>query len=660
MKTYTLMNKDDDLMKKILLMLLTTLISIYLVACIPKAQAFDVLFDVNGGFWHKDELATTRPDATVTIRDFDNYLGDNTNFTLFSPTDIGLRWHYKIFIQYNADLETYVVVYSDPYTASVDRLDLPDYDYIIGVHYHNSVIESDPVFINLFTDGVGTPLIFNKDITVPQESVEFKVYPKNPDASSFKLLSNEINELPTPVRPDFDFKGWYVEDNLITKAKDIKLKSGDTMTTLTAHWESYSLESLEALLDNLIPDHVTDSLALPVTYSGYTLTWETSHPLVISTTGKFHAAYEPTTVTLTAHITSLDNTTVIRTFNVTVPNKKPLTLPIASSYIWRNYALVDERFFQTLDIINTAFITADANGNFSGTAQLSDIETYILPKSKIYNNWVVFSVAPESRWSEIAMSATKIENFANNIVDIINTYGFDGVDIDWETPRSGEEVRYSNMMKVIYEKVKANNPNHLVTTAITGGRWQPPMYNLTVSNQYLDFINVMTYSMSSSGGSYQNALHPRSGVHNTEFNAGRTPATATISESVPIFNGYGVPNSKLIFGLAFYGVRQQRTYNTSTNTWSNWAATSPSVFFPEIQSSYLNNPDYLYFFDNEAGVPYLVKKDGTIFISYDNERSIRLKSEYVIEHGLGGLMFWEYGADTSGTLLQQMRTSLNK
>ena len=41
----------------------------------------------------------------------------------------------------------------------------------------------------------------------------------------------------------------------------------------------------------------------------------------------------------------------------------------------------------------------------------------------------------------------------------------------------------------------------------------------------------MTYSMSSSGGSYQNALHPRTGVHNTEFNAGRTPATATISES---------------------------------------------------------------------------------------------------------------------------------
>ena len=108
------------------------------------------------GFGIKDELATTRPDATVTIRDFDNYLGDNTNFTLYSPTDIGLRWHYKIFIQYNADLETYIVVYSDPYTASVDRLDLPDYDYIIGVHYHNTVIESDPVFINLFTDGVGS------------------------------------------------------------------------------------------------------------------------------------------------------------------------------------------------------------------------------------------------------------------------------------------------------------------------------------------------------------------------------------------------------------------------------------------------------------------------------------------------------------------------
>jgi len=226
----------------------------------------------------------------------------------------------------------------------------------------------------------------------------------------------------------------------------------------------------------------------------------------------------------------------LKVYDILVP-----TLMIATGEITR-----------TLDIINTAFLTADANGNFSSTTALNDIYDYIFPKAKIHGNWVVFSIAPESKWSDIAISATKIENFANNIVDIINTHGFDGVDIDWETPRSGEQVRYSNMMKVIYDKVKANNPNHLVTTAITGGMWQPPMYNLSVSNAYLDYINVMTYSMSSSAGSYQNALYNRSGFHNPESRVGQTPTSVSIDASVPIFNSYGVPNSKLIFGLKPY------------------------------------------------------------------------------------------------------------
>ena len=89
---------------------------------------------------------------------------------------------------------------------------------------------------------------------------------------------------------------------------------------------------------------------------------------------------------------------------------------------------------------------------------------------------------------------------------MINLYGFDGVDIDWETPLSEEATSFTNMMRVIYEKVKANNPNHLVTAAIAGGMWQPPRYDLVNSHQYLDYINMMTYGMVSNNGYYQNAL----------------------------------------------------------------------------------------------------------------------------------------------------------
>src|SRR5690554_1989775 len=649
-------------MKKLVFAALTILITLLVVSCttLGGKPVVDIAFDLNGGFWSKEDIESIRNDANLTINEFVNYNGDNTKLTLFTPTDTGLRWHYKAFIQYNADLYAYMVVYSDPYTASVDRLDLPDYDYIIGVHYHNASIAASTALSALFSDGVGIPLIFDKDITEQQTTVNVKLYPSNPEPSAYQVKSNILDTLPIPVRPNYDFAGWYIDDVLIESRKDIKVSEGDTMKILTAKWASYSLESLDAFLDQHIPDHTTTHLTLPKVYSGYSITWHSTHPLVISTDGRYQSAYEPTTVTLTATIRTMENTELTRTYHVTVPHKKSLARPIASSYIWRNYNAVDDRFFETLDIINTAFLKADANGNFTVTTALNDIHTYIMPKAKQYGNWVVFSIAPESEWASIARNAANIENFANNIVDIINENGFDGVDVDWETPRQGEQVWYSNMIKVIHEKVKANNPSHLVTTAITGGMWQPPMYNLNVSNQYLDYINVMTYSMSSSSGSYQNALYNRSGFHNPEARVGQTPTSVSIDASVPIFNNYGVPNSKLIFGLAFYGVRQSRTYNTSTQTFSSWTALTPSVFFPEIQGAYLNNPDYTYYFDNEAGVPYILKNDGTLFISYDDERSIRLKSEYVIEQDLGGLMFWEYGTDTSGTLLSAMRSGLNK
>lgn len=38
------------------------------------------------------------------------------------------------------------------------------------------------------------------------------------------------------------------------------------------------------------------------------------------------------------------------------------------------------------------------------------------------------------RFSQIAKSASTREAFATNVLNLLNQYGFDGVDIDWEWP----------------------------------------------------------------------------------------------------------------------------------------------------------------------------------------------------------------------------------
>ena len=45
-------------------------------------------------------------------------------------------------------------------------------------------------------------------------------------------------------------------------------------------------------------------------------------------------------------------------------------------------------------------------------------------------------------------------------------------------------------------------------------------------------------------------------------------------------------------------------------------------------------------------------------MTYEDEESLRLKSRYVLERGLGGVMFWEYHADRTGALLDTLDAAL--
>jgi len=171
---------------------------------------------------------------------------------------------------------------------------------------------------------------------------------------------------------------------------------------------------------------------------------------------------------------------------------------------------------------------------------------------------------------------------------------------------------------------------------------------------------MMTYGMVNNDGYYQNALYSSSTYDHPTFGVGRTLNTCSIEESVAIFNNdYKIPYSKIIVGVAFYGIKHTRTYNSTTSTYSSWKS-SGSVFYTSISSSYINNSNYTVHYDEKSQVPYIVKNDGTEFISYDNPTSILAKSEYILSNELGGMMFWENGCDTTGDLLAAMKQGLNK
>lgn len=474
--------------------------------------------------------------------------------------------------------------------------------------------------------------------------------------------------LPTELyREHYEFAGWY-SDKLYLGEKIDKIKKHTTQSIkLYAKWEIADSVFAEIGLPDS-NEKIGSNITISSEIYDFYVEFDNQETDIISNKGILKRPYIEREITLTVKISDGYNITY-KDYPYVVEGYKSLDSPIRSGYIYRDYFDADDYYFDNQEILYGAFAIANSDGNFSDSfidsannRYWGNVRYYLMPKAKERGIRVIMSVAPESDWRVFSTTEELRENFANNIVELINQHGFDGVDIDWETPRShlGEDLLYTELMKIVHAKVKANNPHHLVTTAITGGSSQPPHYNLRNSGQYIDYINIMTYGMASREGMYQNALYHRQTFHNPGFLAGRPPRNANISDSIKIFNNtYNVPSSKLIIGLAFYGIKQMRTYDAETNTYSTWEKFGSGLGWINILYE-LQLEGQTRVFDEISQVPYIINDEGTIFISYEDPISIKLKAEYIIANGVAGMMYWEYGHDYENTLLKAMVENLPK
>ncbi len=107
----------------------------------------------------------------------------------------------------------------------------------------------------------------------------------------------------------------------------------------------------------------------------------------------------------------------------------------------------------------------------------------------------------------------------------------------------------------------------------------------------------------------------------------------------------GVDPKKIVIGAAFYA-----------RVWKNVPDTGNGLYQPGVFSygvDYREFPDRLSrkagfetYWDDATKAPYSYNKKAHLFATYDDRRSIAAKTEYVFDHKLGGIMFWELHGDT--------------
>jgi chitinase len=240
--------------------------------------------------------------------------------------------------------------------------------------------------------------------------------------------------------------------------------------------------------------------------------------------------------------------------------------------------------------------------------------------------------------------------FITNLVNLMSSRGYDGIDVDWEPLDPGDARQFTNFINGLRVALNVVTPRPLLAAAIAAPP-TPASVIAAVQGQF-DQINLMTYDLS---GPYPGWV--------TWFNAPifdggyRFPSTGGL---VPSANGMvngllaaGVPAGRLGIGIAFYGWIWSGGVGTSTGgaalprqSWTT-APTTAQLSYNAIMSTYYQAS--LYRWDTSAQAAYLtIDNTGSSsdkFISYDDERTCQSKVSYARNNHLGGVMIWELAQD---------------
>lgn len=254
-------------------------------------------------------------------------------------------------------------------------------------------------------------------------------------------------------------------------------------------------------------------------------------------------------------------------------------------------------------------------------------------------------------FSEAAATAEGRAVFVNDVLGLMLEKGFPGVDIDWEYPGSSaagiqssphDRQNYTLLLKALRDGLDIlalkDGISRRLCIAISGSPHLIPYLECDKIGAIVDQVNLMTYDLQQADvASHHSALYAS--------HAGALSADACVRA----YKTAGIPADKIMLGAAFYGHRWTTKHAAPLY---QPAKKKDTLSYAAIAKLIRKTPEALHY-DEEAQAPYF--SNGKVFISFDDERSIAQKRTYAEENGLMGLFAWQYGSESTGTLVSAMR-----
>jgi chitinase len=251
------------------------------------------------------------------------------------------------------------------------------------------------------------------------------------------------------------------------------------------------------------------------------------------------------------------------------------------------------------------------------------------------------------------------KTFARTTAALLRKYKLDGIDLDWEYPAiegfpghkydPNDQDNFTALLKELRHEMG----NELLLSFAAGGfvHYLEKSIDWPKVHPLVDFINLMTYDLV---GGYATITG-----HHTPLYSYRARQEST-DQCVSWLLKHKVPGNKLIIGAAFYARVWEKVSASNQGLYQS-GVFKEGVDYANFSSYFSDTSGFVYHWDEKAQAPYQYNAQKQLFATFDNERSIKAKAQYLQQKKLGGIMFWELVQDkNSHGLVEVMWDVLGK
>lgn len=310
-------------------------------------------------------------------------------------------------------------------------------------------------------------------------------------------------------------------------------------------------------------------------------------------------------------------------------------------------------FFENFDVnicthinILPSILTNDYDLALSQENHKSVIQELVWLKKLNPKLKLLTTLIPDPYLMSDALSSTQTrERLVKNIINFIELFNLDGIDLDWEFPvyttrRLRDRRNFVAFLQSLRSQINLSEKNLLMTAAVAADPTIiAPAYDIPKLNELLDFVNLMTYDFTDWHPHY-----PFLGLNAPLFPFSSLPYFSKLNVASAInhwING-GLHPSKLIVGIPTYAHTFQLLLPQLNQVSSPAKGPGPNMNFGQV-CSFLRQTNAKSEFHQRARVPFAY--NSSIWVSYESKDSALEKARWIKYRSLGGVMTFNLNND---------------